>query len=231
MKLKYFIFTVALILIFSCTNKTNTPEFIKKTSGNYLYNSDEVIQIYFEDNELLMKWRGANNIKPLKVNNTTFFVKEMNEKIQFLTNPSNKQDYIVLVPKDENKPLEYNYKKLLENEIIPSEYLKNNEYNKALEGYLAIQKNDSLDPSIKENIFNRLGYKELRNKNNEKAIQIFKINVELYPSSSNVFDSLGEAFMKNGDTAKAIINYQKSLELDSGNSRAKRQLKKLQKNS
>lgn len=51
-----------------------------------------------------MEWRGAKKIKPLKVDDTTFFVKEMNEKIQFLVNPENQTTYIVLVPKEENKP-------------------------------------------------------------------------------------------------------------------------------
>ena len=216
-------------ITFGCTSTSNNPEFIKQATGRYLYNSDEVIQIYFKESELYMEWRGAKSIKPLKINDTTFFVKEMNEKIQFLTNLSNQQDYIVLVQKDESKQLEYNYKKLSENEKIPGEYLKNNEFDKALEGYLNIQKNDSLDTAIKESNFNSFGYKELRKDNFEKAIQVFEINVALYPNSSNVYDSLGEAFMKSGDTIQAIIHYKKSLKLDSGNKRAKRQLKKLEK--
>jgi predicted Zn-dependent protease len=51
----------------------------------------------------------------------------------------------------------------------------------------------------------------------------------LYPNSSNVYDSLAEAYMKSGDTVQSIENYKKSLTLDSGNERAKRQLKKLEK--
>lgn len=229
MKLRYFILPFLSIILFSCSSKTNNPEFIKLASGRYLFNSDEIILIYFEENELFMEWRGAKNMKPLKVNENTFFVKEMNEKIQFLTNPSNQQDYIVLVPKDENKPLEYNYRKLQENEKVPSEYLKNNEFDKSLEGYLTIQKNDSLDVAISESDFNSFGYKELRENNYKKAIQVFEINVALYPNSPNVYDSLAEAFMKSGDTANAIINYKKSLELDSGNSRAKKNIEKLEK--
>lgn len=228
MKLRYLIFTILLAIIFSCSNKTNNAEFIEKATGRYLFNSDEIIKIYFIKNELHMEWRGAKSIKPLKVNETTFFVKEMNEKIQFLTNPVNQKDYIVLIPKEENKPMLFNYIKLKENENVPSEYLKNNEYNKAIEGYLNIQLKDSLDITLNESNFNSLGYRELRNKNYEKAIHIFEINVALYPKSSNVYDSLAEAFMKSGDTAKAITNYKKSLALDSGNTRAKKNIKKLE---
>jgi two-component SAPR family response regulator len=230
MKLKSILpLIIVSLIIFSCNNPKNSESFIKKTTGRYLYNSDELIEVYFKENVLYLKWKGATEIKPLKINDDTFFVKEMNEKIQFLTNPSDKKEYIVLVPKEKGKAIIYNYKKLEENEKIPGEYLKNSEYSKALQGYLAIQKKDSLDSAIKESDFNSFGYKELRNKNFEKAIQIFSINVALYPNSSNVYDSLGEAYMKSGDTINAINNYKKSLALDSENKRAKRNIKRLEK--
>jgi len=229
MKLKNLLKFVVLAIFISCGNDSNSEAFIEKATGRYLYNSDEIIKIYFNKNELLMEWRGAKSIKPLKVNETTFFVKEMNEKIQFLTNPENQKYYIVLISKEENKPITFNFVKLEEHEYIPSEYLKNKEFNKALEGYLNIQQNDSLDPTLDENNFNLLGYKELRNKEYTNAIHIFEINVALYPKSSNVYDSLAEAFMKSGDTVKAIVNYKKSLALDSGNRSAKNYLKKLEK--
>lgn len=229
MKLKYFSIFILLICIYSCSNNSNDPEFIKKVTGRYLYNSDEVVEVYFKENELYMVWRGAKNIKPLKVNENTFYVKEMNEKVQFLTNPDNQKEYIVLVPKDENSSIIYNYRKLEDQEKIPREYLKNNQFDKALEGYIAIKEKDSLDLSINEGDLNSLGYRELRENNINDAINIFKINVALHPYSSNVYDSLGEAYTKSGDTALAIVNYNKSLALDSGNARAKRNVNRLEK--
>ena len=219
-----------LILIFlGCQGNTNNEEFIEKAAGRYLYNSDEIIEVYFNESNLYLKWRGANAIKPLKVEEETFFVKEMNEKIQFLKNPTNGEDYLVLLPKNENEEIQYNYKKIAKNQKIPSEYLNNNEFVKALEGYLDIKKQDSLDASIKESNFNSMGYKELRNKNYTKAVKIFNINIALYPNSSNVYDSYAEALMKTGDTVLAVTNYKKSLKLDSGNSRAKRFIEKYDK--
>jgi tetratricopeptide (TPR) repeat protein len=229
MKINYILLFLVFSFLFGCSNNSNNPEFIKNTTGRYLYNSDEVIRVYFIENELYMEWRGAKDIRPLKVDDATFFVKEMNEKIQFLTNPANQQQYISLVPKEENKPISYNFKKLHAAEKVPSEYLANQEFEKAIEGYIAIKKKDSLDPSIDEKYLNSLGYKTLQEKNFELAKAIFKINVALYPNSSNVYDSLGEAFLKSGDTLKAIENYKISLTFDSGNFRAKQQLKKLEK--
>jgi len=60
------------------------------------------------------------------------------------------------------------------------------------------------------------------------AVEIMKLNVELYPDSANSFDSLAEAYMENGDKELAIKNYQKSLELDPTNTNAKDMLVKLQ---
>ena len=200
MKFNYFL--IFLAFLFGCTNNSNNPEFIKKATGRYLYNSDEVIRVYFEENEMFLAWRGANKIKPLKVDDATFFVKEMNEKIQFLTNPENQTAYMVLMPKEENKPIVYNFRKLKDGEMVPSEYLENKEFDKALEGYLAIKKKDSSDSAIDEKYLNSLGYETLREKNFEEAKAIFKINAALYPNSSNVYDSLGEAYMK-----RAITNF------------------------
>ena len=229
MKLITYISLALIISLSSCSRSTNSPEFIEKATGRYLYNSDEVIEVFFKENDLYMIWRGANNIKPLKVNDSTFFVKEMNEKIQFLTDPSDQKEYMVLVPKEENKPTEYNFKKLADHEKVPSEFLLNNDYEMALKGYLAIKEKDSLNSAIDEKAINSWGYKKLRENDHLTAINIFKINTALHPSSSNVYDSLGQAFLESGDTIQAIDNYKRSLALDSGNARAKRTLERLEK--
>lgn len=217
------------ILIYGCSKSENSPEFINQTSGRYLFNSDEIIEVYYKENNLFLKWHGAEKIKPLKLNNNTFFVKEMNEKIRFLQNPKDNQMYLSLAPKHQDSLIKYNYRKLKDNENIPSYYLENKDYKKAKEGYLTIQKQDSLDMTVKESNLNSKGYRKIWDGNLELAIKIFEINVALYPNSSNVYDSLGEALLKNGDTIQALVNYKKSLALDSGNKKAKRIIGNLEK--
>lgn len=217
-------------MITACGEKGNDTDFINKVTGRYLFNSDEVIDVFFEKNKLILHWKDVK-INPLKLNDSTFFVKEMNEKIQFLDNPSNGQLFMVLLPKEKNKAIEFHIKKLKTGEKVPNEYLKNNEFDKALASYLLIKENDSLDPAIAEDHLNSNGYRQLRNNNFTYAIDIFKINAALYPYSDNVYDSLGDAYLKSGDTIHAIENYKKSLQIDSSNSRVKRKLKKLEKNS
>ena len=229
MKIYTFFAILSFSILLSCSSNSNSEEFINKTTGRYLYNSNEIIEVYFEENELFLKWRGAKKIKPLKVDENSFFVKEMNEKIQFSENPADQKQYISLVPKEDTISIKYNFRKLNPEEKIPSEYLANSEFDKALEGYLLIKQKDSLDPTLNENDLNSLGYRKLRDKNFEEAVSIFKINIALHPESSNVYDSLGEAYAKSGDTLQAIENYEKSLSLDSGNRSAKRQLDKLNK--
>lgn len=231
MKFKFSIFITVITFALSCSKPDNSPEFAKNATGRYLFNSDAIIEVYFDKNDLYLKWHGADRIKPMKLNDDTFFVKEMNEKIQFVSNPDDNKLYISIVPKGNDNTILYNYRKLASEEHIPRYYLNNKEYDKALKGYLAIKQKDSLDSSIKEFYFNSKGYDELGKNNFEDAIHIFEINAALFPKSSNVFDSLGEAHLKNGDTIQAIKNYKKSLSFDSGNRRIKRQIEKLESKS
>lgn len=80
---------------------------------------------------------------------------------------------------------------------------------------------------IGESDLNGFGYRLLRQKQLDEAIEVFKLNVELYPQAANVYDSLGEAYMARGDKERAIENYQKALAIDPTMESAKQALKKL----
>ncbi len=221
MKINFFTLII-LFIILSCGSKTNNLEFIEKTSGRYYFNADEIIEVHFKEKELFLKWRNTD-LKPLKINDSTFYAKELNEKLIFITS----ENKIELTKKREHKNKEYVFLKLNGKEKTPSEYLENNNYDMALKGYLAIKEKDSLNPVIKQRNLNRIGYKLLANNEFEKAIHIFKINTQLYPKSSNTYDSLGDAFSKQKDTLNAIKAYKKALSINPENRSSKRQLKKL----
>ena len=91
---------------------------------------------------------------------------------------------------------------------------------------LKATKQDAYDFS--EPQLNRLGYRFLQMNRAKDAIEIFKINVEMFPQGFNAYDSLGEAYMVNGDKQLAIQNYKKSLELNPKNANAIETLKKLE---
>jgi CubicO group peptidase (beta-lactamase class C family) len=75
---------------------------------------------------------------------------------------------------------------------------------------------------------NSLGYRLMQMKRVKDAIEILKLNVEMFPQGFNTYDSLGEAYMENGDKNLAIQNYKKSLELNPKNTGAVDKLKKLE---
>ncbi len=78
---------------------------------------------------------------------------------------------------------------------------------------------------------NALGYDLMAESRLKDAIEIFKLNVEAYPTSWNVYDSLGEAYANDGQTQLAIANYRRSVELNDKNENGKVALKKLQAQS
>lgn len=214
-------------ILTNCTSQKNSESFINATEGRYLFNDNEVIEIYFKDAILHAKWRGNDDIELLKVNDSAFYMKELNEKMVFVSKP---EIHIELSPKQEHKGVQYHFRKMDKGEKTAQEYFNDKEYNNALLAYQKIQRKDSLSPAIRQWRLNRLGYKYIRNKNYDAALEIFKINTVLYPQSSNTFDSLGEAYYLKKDTVNAIANFKKALSINPENRGAKRFLKKLTKN-
>jgi CubicO group peptidase (beta-lactamase class C family) len=84
-----------------------------------------------------------------------------------------------------------------------------------------------LPEAFHEYTLNTLGYRLMRSGRIDRAIEIFKLNVEEYPDASNPYDSLGEAYMEAGEFELAIENYEKSLELDPENTNAVRMLERI----
>ena len=106
--------------------------------------------------------------------------------------------------------------------------LRTRGYEHAIEIYKELKrKNPQFQPL--ENDLNDWAYRMMNGGGKPKeALEIFKLNVFLYPNSANVYDSVAEAYAVNGNRELAIKNYKRSLELDPKNSHAIQQLKKLQ---
>ena len=107
--------------------------------------------------------------------------------------------------------------------------IKKNGIQAGLKKYESIRSDPNNKLYFEENEFNGLGYRLIGAGKLNEAIEIFNLNVKLYPKSANVYDSLGEAYMKSGETEKAIKSYKKSLELNPKNNNAREMLKKLEK--
>jgi len=107
--------------------------------------------------------------------------------------------------------------------------IRKNGVEAGLEKYREIKSDPENKLYFEESEFNTMGYNLMGTGKIKDAIEIFKLNMELYPESANAYDSLAEAYMNSGDTANAIKNYKKSLELNPENTNAKEMLKKLEK--
>lgn len=63
-------------------------------------------------------------------------------------------------------------------------------------------------------ILNRLGYSRLKNEEKpDWALELFKLNVKLFPEDGNLWDSLGEAYLKYDQKEEALKSYTKAVEL------------------
>jgi tetratricopeptide (TPR) repeat protein len=65
-----------------------------------------------------------------------------------------------------------------------------------------------------ERPINLLGYEFVGVKDLDRAIEVFKLNTELYPTAFNTWDSLAEAYADRGERDAAIKYYEKSLALN-----------------
>jgi glyoxylase-like metal-dependent hydrolase (beta-lactamase superfamily II) len=99
----------------------------------------------------------------------------------------------------------------------------------ALDKYKEIRTQKEQKYYFDEAEFNRLGYRLLGGKRISEAIEVFKMNIEMYPDSWNVYDSLGEAYMENGQNDLAVEYYQKSLKLNPQNTNAVSMLQRIKK--
>ena len=89
------------------------------------------------------------------------------------------------------------------------------------------QKPEEFD--FREPELNTLGYQLLQAGRTADAIEVFKLNVEMFPKSGNVYDSLGESYAMAGNKELALANYRKSLELDPANTNAREFIQRLEK--
>jgi CubicO group peptidase (beta-lactamase class C family) len=100
---------------------------------------------------------------------------------------------------------------------------------KAIAQYRQLKSSQPTGYDFSEAQLNMFGYLLVRQQRLEDAIEILKLNVEMFPASFNTYDSLAEAFMISGNKELAIENYKKSIMLNPNNSNGIKMLEKLQK--
>lgn len=79
---------------------------------------------------------------------------------------------------------------------------------------------------LTENYVNSWGYSLVEKNKLTEAIELFKLNVSLYPKGANTYDSLAETYERVGNRKLAIENYKRALILNPENTNAAEYLKK-----
>jgi len=86
------------------------------------------------------------------------------------------------------------------------------------------------DPSFEldEDDMNDLGFILMRDDKKKEAVEVFKLNLNMYPNSANAYDSLAEGYDALGDKDLAIKNFKRAVELNPKNDYAADRIKKLE---
>jgi len=195
--------------------------------GRYRNSSDGLMTIYNDHGRLYRKYiRGQQAMELFQISDSTYISREQDQIIQFKTNPADGKLNVLFY--DGDKPGKFIHPKLTDAEKIPYEFLLADDFDNALLGYKTLLMANAKDESVSEENLNGQGYNLLRQNEMKLALDIFKINILLYPKSANAYDSYAEACMKNGDKELAIANYKKSLALNPENINAEKMLEELQ---
>ncbi|WP_347923663.1 serine hydrolase domain-containing protein [Pontimicrobium sp. SW4] len=99
------------------------------------------------------------------------------------------------------------------------EFMKTNPSSNAEKLPAYLNKNLNYDFS-NHAILNQLGYSRLKKEDKpDWALELFKLNVKLFPEDGNLWDSLGEAYLKYDKKEEALKSYTKAVELGSESSK------------
>jgi pimeloyl-ACP methyl ester carboxylesterase len=107
---------------------------------------------------------------------------------------------------------------------------RNNILNKALDNAIELSiesKKIEMENLHSERNFNSWGDQLMKQGELDKALEVLKLNVFLFPKSSNVYDSYGEILLKLGRKDEAVEMYKKSIELNPDNENGKEVLKQI----
>lgn len=108
--------------------------------------------------------------------------------------------------------------------------LKEHNVDSAINYYEKIIKTNKDTLLFTEAQINQLGYQFMNKGDINKAAEIFKFNIDVFPSSFNVYDSYAEALMNLEDYKRSIYYYKKSLEINPENLNAEKMIGEILKN-
>ncbi|NER13495.1 serine hydrolase [Leptobacterium flavescens] len=111
--------------------------------------------------------------------------------------------------------------------FLVMDFVKKNKADQA-DALLSLIKQEYGNDFKNANVLNQVGYMLLENDpNSDWTLELFKLNVQLFPNNANLWDSLGDGYKNKNDKENAITSYKKALELDPTISASKKSLAEL----
>lgn len=200
------------------------PATLDQYVGRYQIDEDRVLSIKKENGRLYGEAPEVPKEELLPLLDGRFLMKNIGALATFKRNVEQKFNHVTTTRGNQT----YEGERISSDIITPYELLISGKSREAADAYRNLKREIPNNKVVDEGRLNELGYLLMRSSKLTEAIEMFKINTEMYPQSSNVYDSLGEAYMKAGNKDLAILNYKKSLELDPKNTQAIQVLKKLE---
>lgn len=200
------------------------PATLDQYVGRYQIDEDRVLSVKKENGRLYGEAPEVPKEELLPLLDGRFLMKNIGSLATFKRNVEQKFNHVTTTRGNQT----YEGERISSDIITPYELLISGKSREAADAYRKLKREIPNNKVVDEGRLNELGYLLMRSSKLTEAIEMFKINTEMYPQSSNVYDSLGEAYLKAGNKDLAILNYKKSLELDPKNTQAIQVLKKLE---
>ena len=194
--------------------------------GRYKYNDDNVTTILEKNDKIYYHYTPDNYEELIRIDSNIYIRRENSTEISF----KEIDDEMTLVfLGDDGESESQICGRLRENEKVPYELLFNESFEKGLDAYKGLRKKDSANVVVQESRLNSFGYGFLYSDQVEKAIQVFKINIELHPNSPITHNALGEAYIKIGAKEEALKSFRESLKIEPDNRFALKKILELEK--
>jgi CubicO group peptidase (beta-lactamase class C family) len=198
---------------------------LNSLEGRYLMSADNALTIERKADHLSGHETGFDRFDLFPISETEFIRRDRRVTYSFSRDGGGKADRVSLHADADLQTAA----RSTDGRKIPLELLLDGEYDRALEAYRELKTSNPDDPAIKEERINMLGYRLMWDRRTKSAVDIFRVNVQLYPESYNVYDSLGEGYMELGETELAIKNYEESIVLNPENTNGRQMLERLRK--
>jgi hypothetical protein len=199
------------------------PEgWVDKYTGRYRYDATISISITDKDGKLYMTYPGDKPEELLYVGDGILLRRARATPVKF-TDSEDGPVFNFVLDGDQIQP----HRRLADDELLPGEILAEGRYEDALAAFRAALAANPEEESLTEGYLNNLGLNTIT-ETSAYAIDLLRINTDLYPDSANTWDSLGYAYRQAGNTKEAIENYRQALKRDPEFASALKNLKELE---